>query len=410
MVGWAADGQAWVHRVGADGSDKSDDIEVEDNDDVTVRTSEPGTVSIAYNPVGAQYVLVWHGRRSLAAPLGVPVPGFHDQVYGQRLGLDGAELGDDIQVSEQDESLGDSRVAGATVAANTTNGEFLVTWRGEQTAGQDDEDFEVIGQRLGSDGSHLGDPFAVTEGMVPFKADLAYNPNANQFVATFNALPLEDEDLRFGGPPIANEVYAQVLAADGSQAEGRFQVSEMHSGDPEDESSGQRPAVTYDPTTCDYASVWFGTRYSSEVDEDRTDQVWGRRIAAPACPSPPPAPAVITPVQPVSAPARPARPRVSVAGVRSSCIRRTTRVRVRIALASGVRLTSARVTLNGKRIMTSRRTRFSVSVNPKRLRAGRRYRLRIVANDSAGNRRTINRTIRVCAAQRERRATPRFTG
>jgi hypothetical protein len=98
-----------------------------------------------------------------------------------------------------------------------------------------------------------------------------------------------------------------------------------------------------------------------------------------------------------------------VAGVRRACIRRSTRVTVRIATRSGATIRSVRVTLDGRRLRAPRRSRFSVPINARRLRAGR-HRLRIVVTDSAGNRVTLRRTIVKCAQRAQRRAAPRFTG
>jgi hypothetical protein len=394
MVGWVDSDQAWVHRVGPDGSDRSDDLPQHDTAGLFATDSEPGTASITYSPVAQQYMLVWHTQPETGTS--------HRQVYGQRIALDGSQVGDNIRVSNQDETAGTSRVAGATVVANTTNGDYLVTWRGEQTAGQDDGDWEVIGQRLAADGSELGGDFAVTTSLSPNKADLAYNPNANEYVALFQAVNAEDSLVAGFGPTM--EVHGQRIAADGSFPARLFRLSDMAQGE-DNGSAGLRPAVAYNSATCDYMGVWFGSRRSSEDPSDQVDQIWGRRVSAPAC-VPPPQPAA--PAAPVQQ-AQPARPRVSVAGVRRACIRRTTAVRIRVALASGQRVRSVRVTLDGRRLTTSRRARFTVRVNPRRLRAGS-HRLRIVATDTAGRRRIVNRTIRVCSAQRERRATPRFTG
>jgi hypothetical protein len=105
---------------------------------------------------------------------------------------------------------------------------------------------------------------------------------------------------------------------------------------------------------------------------------------------------------------RAARPTVRVAGVRTRCVRTSFKASFRIAVASGVRLTSARLTVDGRRVRSTTRRRFSVRVNVRRLRAGR-HRLRLVATDSAGNRTVVNRRFTVCARPAQR-AAPRFTG
>jgi hypothetical protein len=103
-----------------------------------------------------------------------------------------------------------------------------------------------------------------------------------------------------------------------------------------------------------------------------------------------------------------AAPKVSVAGVRTACISKA--IRVRFSINTGAGLKSVRVTLDGKRVASTKKKRFTVGVNAKKLTAGR-HRLVVVATDAAGKKTTLRRTISVCAAAKPRRqAGPRFTG
>jgi hypothetical protein len=120
--------------------------------------------------------------------------------------------------------------------------------------------------------------------------------------------------------------------------------------------------------------------------------------------------AAVTP--PAPAPASPAdktKPRVTVAGARAACVAKgTVSIRVRATDASGVKTT--RVTLDGKRVHTKNKTRFTLKINVKKLSSGRHV-LRIVTTDAAGNRTSTRRTITRCAKPKPRRvAAPRFTG
>ena len=104
------------------------------------------------------------------------------------------------------------------------------------------------------------------------------------------------------------------------------------------------------------------------------------------------------------------KPKVSVAGVRAACVTRSVSIRVRATDASGVK--STRVTLDGKRVHTKNKTRFTLKINVRKLSAGRHV-LRIVTTDAAGNRTTARRTITRCAkpaAKPRRQSEPRFTG
>jgi hypothetical protein len=123
----------------------------------------------------------------------------------------------------------------------------------------------------------------------------------------------------------------------------------------------------------------------------------------PAAATPPPSTPVAT--------ADTTRPRVTVAGVRASCVSSgRLSVRVRATDASGIKAT--RVTLDGKRIHTRNKTRFTLRINVRKLKAGRHV-LRIVTTDGAGNRTSTRRTVTRCAkraAKPKRQVAPRFTG
>ncbi len=125
-------------------------------------------------------------------------------------------------------------------------------------------------------------------------------------------------------------------------------------------------------------------------------------------PAPPPAAAPVAP----SAPAAPKKipPTIGVAGVRRACTT-SSRVRVRITVKKTIApVKSVKVTLDGHRIKSTTRSRFTLVINAKRLKAGR-HRLVITATDTAGNRNVLRRTIARCAAVKPRRhVSPRFTG
>jgi hypothetical protein len=79
-----------------------------------------------------------------------------------------------------------------------------------------------------------------------------------------------------------------------------------------------------------------------------------------------------------------------------------------VTAAAGVR--SVRVSLDGKRIKSSTKSRFTVFINARKLKPGR-HRLTVTVIDQAGRRRTITRRFARCAqAEPRRRAAPRFTG
>jgi hypothetical protein len=95
------------------------------------------------------------------------------------------------------------------------------------------------------------------------------------------------------------------------------------------------------------------------------------------------------------------KPTVKVSGVPSTCTTRNFTARYTVANA-----TSTTVTLDGKRVARSSRTKFSVAVKTTSLRRGRHV-LRAVAT-GAGGKATKVRAFSRCAARRVIR--PRFTG
>jgi streptogramin lyase len=101
------------------------------------------------------------------------------------------------------------------------------------------------------------------------------------------------------------------------------------------------------------------------------------------------------------------RPTARVAGVPSTCVRGSFNARIRIRAAGELR--RVRVTLNGRRVMSTRRKSFSVRIPARTLRSGR-YRLRVVATDSLGRTVRITRTFRRCARPAQQREVPTFTG
>jgi hypothetical protein len=103
-----------------------------------------------------------------------------------------------------------------------------------------------------------------------------------------------------------------------------------------------------------------------------------------------------------------AAPKVGVAGVRRACTSST--VHVRFTINSGAGIKSVKVTLDGKRITSTTKSRFTVKVNTRKLKAGR-HRLTAVVIDKNGKKVTVRKTIARCAAAKPRRkAAPRFTG
>ena len=107
--------------------------------------------------------------------------------------------------------------------------------------------------------------------------------------------------------------------------------------------------------------------------------------------------------------AKPAAPTIGVAGTRRACTSASS-IHVRISVTAPGTIKSVKVTLDGKTIKTTTKSRFTLRINLKKLKAGR-HRLRTVVTDQAGSNKTSTRTIARCAAAKPKhKAAPRFTG
>ena len=97
-------------------------------------------------------------------------------VFGQRLGTDGALTGHRAALSAP---LGDQgRVA---VAYNSQDEEYLAVWQDERAG-----NWDIYGQRLDLDGALLGDTFAITSHTgAQIRPAVAYNPAANQYLVVW---------------------------------------------------------------------------------------------------------------------------------------------------------------------------------------------------------------------------------
>jgi hypothetical protein len=68
------------------------------------------------------------------------------------------------------------------------------------------------------------------------------------------------------------------------------------------------------------------------------------------------------------------------------------------------------ISLDGKRVTRTTKSRFTITVNAKKLKAGR-HTITAVAIDNSAQKTTVRKTIARCAAAKPRRQTgPRFTG
>ena len=131
-------------RVAADGSPLGADIRI-CGLGATTRDEGPAVV---WNATDNEYLVVWQDRRNFD-PRGI-------DIYGRLVGADGVPIGSDLRIS----GLLSQNEMSPALAWNATENEYLVVWadtRNWLTRGND-----IYGRRVGSDGARLGPDFRIT--------------------------------------------------------------------------------------------------------------------------------------------------------------------------------------------------------------------------------------------------------
>jgi hypothetical protein len=169
------------------------------------------------------------------------------------------------------------------VAYNSIDNEYLVVWTGDDTIGGVVEgEFEIFGQLLSADGSMIitndfrisdvggtGNPLYGTG-----KPDVAYDSGFNRYLVVWWANDPVD-----GVVQGENEIWGQVLDADGgSLYVNDFRISfNGGSGDPDYDA--RFPAVVYNPHTYEYLVVWEADdTIQGMVDDER--EIFAQRLSS----------------------------------------------------------------------------------------------------------------------------------
>lgn len=354
-------------------------------------------VGLTYNATNHEFFAVYRAKDSVG----------EYEIYAQRIDLAGNRVGtQDIRVSHMGPD-GSTQYATQPpdVAWNAQTNQYLVAWSAnDNTPPLVQGEFEVYAQLVGADGSIAGNRIRVSH-MGPdgnpnydaFRPSVVYNPNANQWFVTWhgddNTPPLVDNEY---------QTFGQILAVDGTKVgTDQFRISQTVPTGVADYDA-TRPTADYNSQTCDFMTVWNTGNLDTNVPGPQDYEVFGSRVSAPACPPKPAPPAPAPPAKDTTAPT------VAVAGVRRACIAKSFRLHVHAKDASGV--ARVRVFVDGKRVVSTKKSSFSLRVSARKLKSGR-HRLTIQITDRAGNVRRTTRRFSVCAAVKPRRhVAPRFTG
>lgn len=280
LVAWKAfsEGRVYIQRLNQDaGQVGPDDQIVGGSPTLTVDDA----LDLAYSATSHEYMIVFNAA---------PDSGGGEEVFGQRLDLGGNEIGnDDFPISQMgppgDEST-TFEAAPPSIVWNSNLNQYLVAWHGNEGVSPfATNEREVFGQLLTAEGAQIGaDDFRISDVGIDgdaksnaFRPRMAYDPFGNQYLVAWHG----DEII---APLIDNEfeIYGQYLAADGAQiGNNDFRISDVQP-DGNKEFSANRPAVAYNPVTCDYLVTYFSGEPNDSDDADAT--VYGRRVAGSVCP------------------------------------------------------------------------------------------------------------------------------
>lgn len=233
---------------------------------------------VAYNSFNAEYLVVW-AADALATDN-------ENEVYGQRVAaITGAEMGSDFQISDMGPPGNQNYVAyNVGVAANTTNGQYLVVWNGTDNVPPLVQfENEIFGQLLGPTGLAVGaDDFRISNCWIDgdttreaLDPDVAYSATVNQYLVAWRGE---------GGPTNDElEIWAQRLDDDGTAIGGDVKISDMGP----DDNTAYRPFSQQIATAgATFLIVWFSDDDSGLLVDDE-NEIWGQFFAASAdLPSP----------------------------------------------------------------------------------------------------------------------------
>jgi hypothetical protein len=229
-------------------------------------TSGASSPNVAYDSTNNQYLVVWW-----------QTDGAETEIYGQLIDGSGNEAGSDFRISDMGPN-GNANYAAynPAVAFNSTNGEFLVVWQGDDnTAPLVDDEFEIFGRRVSTGGATIGSDFRIsnmgTDGNPSSGAasygKVAYNSVNNEYLVVWIGTDGTGE----------TEVRGQRLVGS-TAAETGAQMTYSSIGTAGDTNRGptNHPDVAFNATNGQYLVVWAGDALTT----DNENEVYGQRVTA----------------------------------------------------------------------------------------------------------------------------------
>ncbi|MEM7393166.1 MAG: GEVED domain-containing protein, partial [Verrucomicrobiota bacterium] len=257
----------------------------------SLRTQFTGIeTDIAYNQTDNEFLVVWRGDDDTA-----PLVNNEWEVYGVRYDADtetkiGSQfrisfMGNDLEMASTNRD--NFFAAQPSVAWNSGNNEYLVTWYGDHdVAPLTDNDFEIFGQRLSNTGGLAGSMIRISQmgpdGTNIYQAstpDVTYNETRNEYMVVWRA---EDNT-----PPVVDgefEIYGQrISGVNGALAGSRIRVS-FQGNEAETNTTTRRRSfategkVAWSSVDDQYLVIWYGDSDDNPPLVDGEFEVFGQWI------------------------------------------------------------------------------------------------------------------------------------
>lgn len=226
---------------------------------------------VAWNSTNNEYLVVWEGRL-----------GGDTEIFGQFVSNTGTLLGSRVQISDMGTSAADPTLYQGlepSVAYNSTDNNFLVTWRGDDNiGGLVDGEVEVFGQLMdgatrtetGSDDFQISAMFGANGDASRDVLDdthVTYNATNNEYFVVWTADNVVDGEF---------EVYGQrITGSTGVTLNARIQLSDVGTTG-STATRAQDPNVAWNSSTNEYLVVWEG----EDTGTDDEWEIWGQRVNA----------------------------------------------------------------------------------------------------------------------------------
>jgi len=270
LVVWDADGltteeevEIFGQRVSAAGTELGTDFRISATGTDGDPERDALNPAVTYDPAADEYMVVWQAD-GLAT-------NDEEEIFGQRISAGGAKEGEPFRISNAGPDGDANRDAtDPVIAYNSADNEFLVAWAADHLAAGE---VEVFGQRLDPTGAQIPDASdfrisnvtAVEKERDAFRPAIAYNPTANQYLATWDGDGFGKEQL---------EIAGQLLSAAGGELGVDFRISEAGI-DGDTSRIAQRSEIAYGKAPNEYMVVWH--------QDDVTDnefEIYGQRVSA----------------------------------------------------------------------------------------------------------------------------------